>query len=61
LLADLAVVVGHHVVGVGVDPNHTGDLDIDAGLFLHLANHRVGHGLAQVHAAAGQAAQVQYR
>jgi hypothetical protein len=54
LLAYLAVVIGHDVVGVGVDPDHAGDLNVDAGLFLDLADHRVGHGFAHVHRPAGQ-------
>jgi hypothetical protein len=58
LLADLAVVIRHHVVGVGVDPDHAGELHVDAGLFLDLADHCVGHELAHVHGAAGQRPQV---
>jgi hypothetical protein len=38
LLADLAIVIGHHVVGVGVDADHAGDLNVDAGLLLDLAS-----------------------
>jgi hypothetical protein len=33
LLADRAVVVGHHVVGVAIDPDHAGDLHVDPGLW----------------------------
>jgi len=58
LLADLAVVIRHDVVGVGIDPDHAGDRNIDAGLFLDLSDHRVGHGFAHIHGPAGQRPQV---
>jgi hypothetical protein len=36
-LADLAVVVGDDVSGIGVDAGQAGDLDLDAGFFPDLA------------------------
>jgi hypothetical protein len=45
-------------LGVGVDPDHAGHFDVDPGLLLDLADHRVGHELADVHGAAGQRPQV---
>jgi hypothetical protein len=46
------------VVRVRVDPDYAGDLDVDPGLLLHLADDRIGHGLADVHPAAWQRPQV---
>jgi hypothetical protein len=43
LLADFAVVVGHDVVGVGVDPHHAGDLHVDAGVPAKVISERLGH------------------
>lgn len=53
LLADLAIVIGDDVVGVGVEADQAGDLDMDAGFFFDLADDGLGQGLAYVLAAAG--------
>ena len=47
LLADLAVAVGHDVLGVGEDADQAGDLDLEAGLFAGLADRGGGHGLRE--------------
>jgi hypothetical protein len=39
-------------LGFGVDPGQAGDLDVDPGLLLHLADDGIGHRLADVHPAA---------
>ena len=53
LLADLAVVVGHDMVGVGVGAGERLDLHVVAGLFLNLTDDSVGDGLAGFVAASG--------
>jgi hypothetical protein len=40
--------------GVGVDPRQAGDLAVDTGLFLGLADPGMRQRLAEVHGAAGQ-------
>jgi len=46
------------VLGVGVDPDQPGDLDIEPGLLAHLAHHRLDDALAEVVRPAGQRPEV---
>ncbi len=58
LLADLAVVVGDDVAGVGVDADETGDLDVQPGFLANFADGGGGGGgLADVLGAAGDGSQ----
>ena len=58
LLADLAVVVGDDVAGVGVDANQAGDLDVEPGFLADLADGGFGAGLADLLSPAGDGPQV---
>jgi hypothetical protein len=54
-LADLAVDEGDDVVGVAVDADQAGDLHVDAGLLLDLADDGLGDGFADLLGSAGDA------
>lgn len=52
--ADLAVGLGDDVLRVGVGTDQAGDLYIEAGLLLDLANGRARQGVDEVHTASGR-------
>jgi hypothetical protein len=58
LLAHLAIVIGHDVPGIGIDPDQPGQLNGYASLLGDLAHRGVGDRLAQFHRAARQRPQV---
>jgi hypothetical protein len=58
LLADLAVVVGDHVGGIGVYAGHAQYIDVDAGLFEGFADGCLGWCLADLKRASGRPSRV---
>ena len=58
VLADLAVVVGDDVAGVGVDADQAVDLDVEAGFLADLADGGFGAGFPDLLSAAGDGPQV---
>jgi len=57
-LADLAVLIGHHVVRVRVRTGHGLDLDVVPGLLLDLADNALGDGLTDLMPAAWECPEV---
>lgn len=58
LLTNLAGAGCDHVLGIGVDPDQPGHLDVEPGLLSHLKDHRLLDALAEVVRPAGERPQV---
>ena len=58
LLSNLPVIVGHDMVGIGIDTYDAGRLHIEARRFFDFADNGLLYGLADIHPAARESPQV---